>query len=121
MLGTFVLSAGYYDAYYSKAMKVRTLIRQDFEKALAEVDVILSPVSPTTAFKIGEKADDPIQMYLADIYTAAINLAGNPALSLPCGKGKGGLPIAMQIIGKHFDEEAVLNFGHMYEKVGVSG
>jgi len=116
MLGTFVLSAGYYDAYYNKAMKVRTLIKQDFEKALKQVDVILSPVSPTTAFKIGEKADDPIQMYLADIYTASVNLAGNPALSLPCGKDKNGLPIAMQLIGKHFDEETVLNFGHMYEK-----
>jgi len=116
MLGTFVLSSGYYDAYYNKAMKVRTLIRQDFEKALEKVDVILAPVSPTTAFKIGEKADDPVQMYLADVYTAAINLAGNPALSLPCGFDKNELPIGMQIIGKHFDEETVLNFGHMYEK-----
>lgn len=118
MLGTFVLSAGYYDAYYNKAMKVRTLIRQDFEKALEKVDSILSPVSPTTAFKIGEKASDPIQMYLADIYTASANLAGNPALSLPCGKDESGLPIAMQIIGRHFDEATVLNFGHMYEKEG---
>jgi len=117
MLGTFVLSAGYYDAYYNKAMKVRTLIKQDFEKALAKADVILAPVSPTTAFKIGEKANDPMQMYLADVYTAAINLAGNPALSLPCGFDKDNLPIAMQIIGKHFDEETVLNFGHMYERV----
>jgi len=120
MLGTFVLSAGYYDAYYNKAMKVRTLIKQDFEKALEKVDVILSPVSPTTAFKIGEKANDPIQMYLADIYTASVNLAGNPALSLPCGKDKAGLPIAMQLIGKHFDEETVLNFGHMYEKASTN-
>lgn len=116
MLGTFVLSSGYYDAYYNKAMKVRTLIRQDFKKALETVDVILAPVSPTTAFKIGEKANDPVQMYLADVYTAAINLAGNPALSLPCGFDKNKLPIGMQIIGKHFDEETVLNFGHMYEK-----
>jgi aspartyl-tRNA(Asn)/glutamyl-tRNA(Gln) amidotransferase subunit A len=116
MLGTFVLSAGYYDAYYNKAMKVRTLIKQDFERALKKVDVILAPVSPTTAFKIGEKTKDPIQMYLADVYTAAINLAGNPALSLPCGSDKNGLPIAMQIIGKHFDEETVLNFGFKYEK-----
>lgn len=119
MLGTFVLSAGYYDAYYNKAMKVRTLIKQDFEKALARVDAILSPVSPTTAFKIGEKASDPIQMYLADIYTASANLAGNPALSLPCGKDESGLPIAMQIIGRHFDEATVLNFGHMYEQEGA--
>jgi len=115
MLGTFVLSAGYYDAYYNKAMKVRTLIRQDFDKALAKVDVILAPVTPTTAFKIGEKASDPVQMYLADVYTAAINLAGNPSLSIPCGFDKNELPIGMQIIGKHFDEETVLNFGHMYE------
>lgn len=115
MLGTFVLSAGFYDAYYNKAMKVRTLIKQDFEKALDKVDVILAPVSPTTAFKIGEKANDPVQMYLADVYTAAINLAGNPALSLPCGFDKNKLPIGMQIIGKHFDEEAILNFGHKYE------
>lgn len=119
MLGTFVLSAGYYDAYYNKAMKVRTLIKHDFEKAFTRADVILSPVSPTTAFKIGEKANDPIQMYLADVYTAAINLAGNPALALPCGFDKKGLPIGMQIIGKHFDEETVLNFGHMYEKAAV--
>jgi aspartyl-tRNA(Asn)/glutamyl-tRNA(Gln) amidotransferase subunit A len=115
MLGTFVLSAGYYDAYYSKAMKVRTLIKQDFDKALTKVDVILAPVTPTTAFKIGEKTSDPVQMYLADVYTAAINLAGNPALSLPCGFDSNRLPIGMQIIGKHFDEETVLNFGHMYE------
>ncbi len=116
MLGTFVLSAGYYDAYYNKAMKVRTLIKQDFEKALEKVDVILAPVAPTTAFKIGEKTSDPVQMYLADVYTAAINLAGNPALSLPCGFDSSSLPMGMQIIGKHFDEETVLNFGHMYEK-----
>jgi len=116
MLGTFVLSAGYYDAYYNKAMKVRTLIRQDFKKALAQVDVILAPVSPTTAFKIGEKTTDPVQMYLADVCTAAINLAGNPSLSLPCGFDSNKLPIGMQLIGKHFDEETILNFGHLYEK-----
>jgi len=116
MLGTFVLSAGYYDAYYNKAMKVRTLIKQDFDKALEKVDIILSPVSPTTAFKIGEKANDPLQMYLADVYTAAINLAGNPALSLPCGFDSHRLPIGMQLVGRHFDEELVLNFGHQYEQ-----
>jgi len=116
MLGTFVLSAGYYDAYYNKAMKVRTLIKQDFEKAFENVDIILSPVSPTTAFKIGEKTADPMEMYLADVYTAAINLSGNPALSLPCGFDSNKLPIGMQIIGKHFDESLVLNFGNMYEK-----
>lgn len=116
MLGTFVLSAGYYDAYYNKAMKVRTLIKKDFNKALDKVDVILSPVTPTTAFKIGEKSQDPLQMYLADVFTASINLAGNPSLSLPCGFDKNRLPIGMQIIGKHFDEESVLNFGYQYEK-----
>lgn len=115
MLGSFVLSSGYYDAYYNKAMKVRTLIKKDFEKALESVDVILAPVSPTTAFKIGEKSNDPVQMYLADVCTAAINLSGNPALSLPCGFDSNGLPIGMQIIGKHFDEETVLNFGHIFE------
>jgi aspartyl-tRNA(Asn)/glutamyl-tRNA(Gln) amidotransferase subunit A len=115
MLGTFVLSAGYYDAYYKKAMQVRTLIKQDFEDAFETVDVILSPVSPSTAFKIGEKTEDPLQMYLADVYTAVVNLAGNPALALPCGRDKSGLPISMQFIGKHFDEETILNFGHNYE------
>jgi aspartyl-tRNA(Asn)/glutamyl-tRNA(Gln) amidotransferase subunit A len=115
MLGTFVLSAGYYDAYYLKAMKVRTLIKQDFEKAFEKCDVILSPVSPTTAFKIGEKTADPLEMYLADVYTAAINLAGNPALSLPCAFDSNKLPIGMQLIGKHFDEELILNFAHQFE------
>lgn len=116
MIGTFVLSAGFYDAYYNKAMKVRTLIKNDFEKAFEKVDIILSPVSPTTAFKIGEKANDPVQMYLADVYTASVSLAGNPSLSLPCGFDGNNLPIGMQIIGKYFDEETVLNFGHLYEK-----
>jgi aspartyl-tRNA(Asn)/glutamyl-tRNA(Gln) amidotransferase subunit A len=116
MLGTFVLSAGYYDAYYLKAMKVRTLIKQDYEAAFKEVDVILSPVSPTTAFKIGEKTNDPLEMYLADVYTAAINLAGNPSLSLPCGFDSNQLPIGMQLIGRFFEEELIMNFGHMYEK-----
>ncbi len=116
MLGTFVLSAGYYDAYYNKAMKVRTLIKKDFEEAFKSVDTIISPVAPTTAFKIGEKSKDPLQMYLADIFTALVNLSGNPSLSLPCGFDSKGLPIGMQIIGKHFAEETVLNFGHKYEE-----
>lgn len=115
MLGTFVLSSGYYDAYYLKAMKVRTLIRQDFEKAFSKVDIIISPVSPTTAFKIGEKSADPIEMYLADVYTAGVNLAGNPSLSLPCGFDKNNMPIAMQLIGRYFEEDLVMNFGHQYE------
>jgi aspartyl-tRNA(Asn)/glutamyl-tRNA(Gln) amidotransferase subunit A len=116
MLGTFVLSAGYYDAYYNKAMKVRTLIKEDFKKAFEKVDVILSPVSPTTAFKIGENTDDPLKMYLADIYTAVVNLAGNPALSVPCGFDSNNLPIGMQIIGKHFDEAGIYNFAYKYEQ-----
>lgn len=116
MLGTFVLSAGYYDAYYNKAMKVRTLIKGDFENAFESVDVILSPVSPTTAFKIGENTDDPLKMYLADVYTAAINLAGSPAISIPCGFDSNRLPIGLQLIGKDFDEAGVLNFAHQFEK-----
>lgn len=120
MLGTFVLSSGYYDAYYEKAMKVRTLIRADFDQVMNQVDVILAPVTPTTAFKIGEKSEDPLQMYLADIYTASVNLSGNPAISLPCGFSQAGLPIGMQIIGKFFDEQNVMNFGYMYEEATVN-
>jgi aspartyl-tRNA(Asn)/glutamyl-tRNA(Gln) amidotransferase subunit A len=116
MLGTFVLSAGFYDAYYNKAMKVRTLIKNDFDKAFEKVDVVLSPVSPTTAFAIGENSDDPLKMYLADVYTASINLAGNPSLSMPCGFDSNKLPIGMQLIGRHFDEETILNFGYQFEK-----
>jgi aspartyl-tRNA(Asn)/glutamyl-tRNA(Gln) amidotransferase subunit A len=116
MLGTFVLSAGYYDAYYSKAMKVRTLIKKDFDQALEKVDCLLAPVTPTTAFKLGEKTKSPLQMYLADVFTAPVNLAGHPALSLPSGFDKDKLPIGMQIIGKYFDEEAILNFGHLFEE-----
>jgi aspartyl-tRNA(Asn)/glutamyl-tRNA(Gln) amidotransferase subunit A len=97
-------------------MKVRTLIKQDFEKAFEKVDIILSPVAPTTAFKIGEKCDDPIQMYLADIFTASVNLSGNPSLSLPCGFDSNKLPIGMQLIGRHFEESLVMNFGHKYEE-----
>jgi len=116
MLGTFVLSAGYYDAYYNKAMKVRTLIKKDFDQVLEKVDCILAPVTPTTAFKIGEKTEDPLQMYLADVFTAPVNLAGHPALSLPSGFNRKKLPIGMQIIGKYFDEETILNFGHLFEE-----
>jgi len=117
MLGTFVLSAGYYDAYYNKAMRVRTLIKEDFDKALEKVDVLIGPVTPTTAFKIGEKEMDPLQMYLADIFTAPVNLAGHPSISLPCSFSAEKLPVGMQIIGKHFDEETILNFSHMFEKL----
>jgi aspartyl-tRNA(Asn)/glutamyl-tRNA(Gln) amidotransferase subunit A len=116
MLGTFVLSSGFYDAYYDKAMRVRTLIKEDFDKAFEIVEAILAPVTPTTAFKIGEKSQDPLQMYLADVYTAPVNLAGNPALALPCGFDNNKLPIGMQIIGKFFEESTILNFGHVYEE-----
>ena len=107
MLGTYVLSAGYYDAYYLKAQRVRTLIRKDFDAAFKRCDVIVTPTAPTTAFKLGEKTQDPLEMYLSDIYTISINLAGLPALSLPCGFDGEGMPIGMQIIGKHFDEATI--------------
>jgi aspartyl-tRNA(Asn)/glutamyl-tRNA(Gln) amidotransferase subunit A len=116
MLGTYVLSAGYYDAYYLKAQRVRTLIRNDFEEAFRRADVIVTPTSPTTAFKLGEKTQDPLQMYLSDIYTISANLAGLPALSLPCGFDRQGMPIGMQIIGKRFDESTVLRVAHAYEQ-----
>lgn len=115
MVGTYVLSSGYYDAYYRKAQCTRTLITNDFTEAFKEVDIIVTPTTPTTAFKLGEKTDDPLQMYLSDIFTIPVNLAGLPAMSLPCGKDKQGLPIGMQIIGRHFDEETVLRVGYNYE------
>ena len=116
MLGTYALSSGYYDAYYLKAQKVRTLIRQDFLDAFAKVDALLTPVAPTPAFAIGEKVDDPLQMYLSDIYTIPVNLAGTCAMSLPCGFSAGGLPIGMQLIGKPFDEATILRTGHAFEQ-----
>lgn len=120
MLGTYTLSAGYYDAHYLKAQKVRRLIRQDFEKAFQEVDFIVGPTAPTPAFKLGERSDDPLQMYLADIYTVAVNLSGVPALSLPAGWVKQGgakLPVGMQIIGKWFEEGRLLDFAAQVEKI----
>ncbi len=119
MLGTFALSAGYYDAYYLKAMKVRTLIRRDFERAFESCDVIVTPVVPTVAFKLGEKMNDPLTMYLSDIFTISVNLAGLPGLAMPCGTGAGGMPIGMQIIGPPFSEEAVLRAGDAYERSGA--
>lgn len=116
MLGTYALSAGYYEAFYGKAQAVRTLIRQDFEAAFREVDLIVTPVTPTPAFKLGEKAEDPLQMYLSDIYTISVNLAGNPAISLPCGFSKEGLPIGLQLIGRPFEEETLLRGAHAYEQ-----
>ncbi len=115
MLGTYALSAGYYDAYYKKAMQVRTLIKQDFDKAFEEVDAIIAPVTPGSAFKIGENVNDPLQMYLEDIFTAPINLAGVPSLSVPFGKSQ-NMPIGVQIIGKHFDEQTILQIGKKLEK-----
>jgi aspartyl-tRNA(Asn)/glutamyl-tRNA(Gln) amidotransferase subunit A len=116
MIGTYTLSAGYYDAYYLKAQKVRTLIYQDFEKAFEEVDFIVTPTSPTTAFKLGEKTADPIKMYLSDIFTIAVNLAGLPAISIPCGFDEKELPVGLQIIGKAFDEVTILNVANVLEK-----
>lgn len=116
MLGTYALSAGYYDAYYLKAQQVRTLIKADFDAAFRDVDVIACPVSPTTAFKIGEKADDPLQMYLSDVFTLNCNLAGICGLSLPCGFDGEGLPIGLQLMGPAFGEETVLLAAHAYEQ-----
>lgn len=115
MLGTYTLSAGYYDAYYLKAQKIRTLIKQDFEQALEKVDIILTPTSPSAAFKIGEKSNDPLQMYLADIYTVSLNLYGGPGISIPCGFSE-NLPVGLQIIGKHFDETTILRAAYHYEQ-----
>jgi aspartyl-tRNA(Asn)/glutamyl-tRNA(Gln) amidotransferase subunit A len=116
MLGTYSLSSGYFDAYYMKAQQVRALIKQDFDKAFEKVDVLVGPTTPTTAFDLGEKTDDPVEMYLADIYTAAINLAGLPAISIPCGKVD-NLPVGLQIIGKQFDEPTVLKAAYTYEQM----
>ena len=117
ILGTYVLSSGYYDAYYLRAQKVRTLIRQDFLKAFETVDAIVSPTTPTAAFKVGEKSDDPLQMYLSDIFTISCNLAGIPGLSLPCGFTKSPkLPIGLQLLGKPFGEETILKIAHAYEQ-----
>jgi aspartyl-tRNA(Asn)/glutamyl-tRNA(Gln) amidotransferase subunit A len=116
MLGTFALSSGYYDAYYKKAQKVRTLIKQDFDQVFEKYDVIIGPTSPTTAFKIGEKIDDPLTMYANDILTIPVNLAGVPGISIPCGFSNDGLPIGLQIIGKHFDESTVFRIAHAFEQ-----
>ncbi len=108
MLGTYVLSAGYYDAYYKKAQKVRRLIKQDFDNAFKEVDLILTPTTPTTAFKIGEKSNDPLEMYLSDIYTTSANLAGIPGISIPAAKSSEGLPIGIQLLANQFEEVKLL-------------
>ncbi len=115
MLGTYALSAGYYDAYYLKALKVRTLIKQDFDRAFEKCDIITGPTSPTTAFKIGERTNDPLSMYLSDIFTIPVNLAGLPGMSIPCGEHN-GLPVGLQLIGKAFDEETLLRAAHAFEQ-----
>lgn len=115
MLGTYVLSSGYYDAYYSKAQKVRALVKRDYQRAFEKCDAILTPTSPSVAFKIGERSDDPLAMYLSDIYTVSANLAGVPAISVPCGLSREGLPIGMQLIGDFWSEDVLLNLGHQYE------
>ncbi|MBI5188834.1 MAG: Asp-tRNA(Asn)/Glu-tRNA(Gln) amidotransferase subunit GatA [Nitrospirae bacterium] len=116
MLGTYALSSGYYEAYYKKAQQVRTLIKRDFEEVFKEVDVIVTPTSPTAAFKIGEKTADPLQMYLSDIFTISVNLAGVPGISIPCGFTSNNLPIGLQLIGRHFDEESILKVAYAYEQ-----
>jgi aspartyl-tRNA(Asn)/glutamyl-tRNA(Gln) amidotransferase subunit A len=118
LLGTFALSAGYYDAYYLKALKVRTLMLRDFQKAFEQVDVIVTPTAPTVAFRIGEKTSDPLAMYLSDIFTITCNLAGLPGISLPCGKNSEGLPVGMQLIANHFQEALLLQAAHAFEKAG---
>ena len=115
MVGTYALSAGYYDAYYLKAQQIRHLISDDFKKAFEQVDVIMGPTSPTTAFNIGEKTDDPVSMYLSDIYTIAVNLAGLPGMSIPAGFNN-NMPVGLQIIGNYFDESRLLNIAHQYQQ-----
>ncbi|GAB4510105.1 MAG: Asp-tRNA(Asn)/Glu-tRNA(Gln) amidotransferase subunit GatA [Sulfuricaulis sp.] len=116
MIGTYALSAGYYDAYYLKAQQLRRLIAQDFERAFQSCDVIMGPTSPTTAFKIGEKSDDPVAMYLSDIYTISVNLAGLPGMSIPAGFAPDGLPVGLQLVGRYFDEARLLNVAHCYQQ-----
>ena len=116
MLGTYALSAGYYEAYYGKAQAVRTRIRQEFDAVFQEVDLLVTPVMPTPAFPLGEKLQDPLQMYLSDVYTISASLAGIPAISLPCGFSKAGLPIGLQLMGRPFEEETVLRGANAYEQ-----
>ncbi|RMF94068.1 MAG: Asp-tRNA(Asn)/Glu-tRNA(Gln) amidotransferase subunit GatA [Nitrospinota bacterium] len=116
MLGTYALSSGYYEAYYRKGQQVRTLIKEDFDQAFTRYDVIITPTAPTPAFRLGEKVDDPLQMYLSDIFTIPVNLAGIPGISIPCGFSRSGLPIGFQIIGKPFAEEMILRVAHAFEQ-----
>jgi aspartyl-tRNA(Asn)/glutamyl-tRNA(Gln) amidotransferase subunit A len=116
MLGTYALSAGYYDAYYLKSLRVRTLIKRDFEKAFESVDAIITPTSPTAAFRVGEKTEDPLQMYLSDIFTISVNLAGVPAIAIPCGFTSNNLPIGLQLIAPNFQEGRLISIAHAYEQ-----
>ena len=117
MLGSFVLSSGYFDAYYKKALQVRGLIKQSFDRAFERYDIILSPVSPTTAYRIGAQIDDPLAMYMADIYTVSVNLSGLPAAALPCGFSGDGMPVGMQLIGKAFSEPVLVSAAAAYQSV----
>ena len=121
LLGSYVLSAGYYDAYYKKALEVRALIKAAFDKVFEQYDAVLSPVAPTTAYKLGEKVDDPLAMYLGDVYTVPVNIAGLPSLSLPCGQDREGLPIGLQLIGKPFGEAALYRAGYTLEQDRIGG
>jgi aspartyl-tRNA(Asn)/glutamyl-tRNA(Gln) amidotransferase subunit A len=116
MIGTYALSSGYYDAYYKKAQQVRTLIKNDFENVFKNVDIVATPTAPTPAFSLGEKIHDPLQMYLTDIFTLSVNLAGVPGISVPCGFTSEKLPIGLQLIGRHFDEETILKVAHAFEQ-----
>tara|TARA_B100001123_G_C15300370_1_gene1020827 strand:+ start:374 stop:1042 length:669 start_codon:yes stop_codon:yes gene_type:complete len=116
MLGTYALSAGYYDAYYLKAQQVRTLIKDDYDNAFKQVDAIAMPTTPTTAFKLGELSDDPLELYLGDVFTASANLTGLPAISLPCGRDDSNLPVGLQLVGRAFDEATLLQLGLGYEQ-----
>ena len=116
ILGTYVLSSGYYDAYYKKAQQVRTLVKKEFDKAFERYDVLLTPTSPTVAFEIGTRSNNPLEMYLADICTVSVNIAGLPAISIPCGTDSKGMPIGMQLIGNKFAEETILNAAYTYEQ-----
>jgi aspartyl-tRNA(Asn)/glutamyl-tRNA(Gln) amidotransferase subunit A len=116
IIGTYALSSGYYDAYYAKASKVRTLIMDDFQKVFATCDAIVSPVAPTPAFPIGDKVDDPLTMYLSDIFTLSANLAGIPGISVPCGFSSSGLPVGLQLLGRHFDESTLFRVAHHFEQ-----
>jgi aspartyl-tRNA(Asn)/glutamyl-tRNA(Gln) amidotransferase subunit A len=116
LIGTYALSSGYYDAYYIKASQIRTIIKQEFAAAFGQVDVILTPVAPTTAWPLGQKVDDPLAMYLADVNTVCVNVAGLPALALPCGFDSQKLPTAFQLIGNYFEESKLFSLGHQYQQ-----